>query len=246
MGGATYDRIGVGYTRQRRPDPRWEARIHAALGDAASVLDVGGGAGSYEPSDRPVVCVDPSTVMLAQRRAGAAPAVRGVAENLPFPSGSFEAAMGVFTLHHWADVEGGLAEVARVAPGRQVFVSVDFEHFSERFWLESDYLPEVPGTPTGFRLADHLDVVADEPLPVPADCVDGFFAAYWRRPEAYLDPAVQQGISALALLSDGERADLTRRLGADLESGEWHRRNGHLLDLDELDVGYRLFVCQGK
>jgi SAM-dependent methyltransferase len=238
-----YDTIGVGYRRHRRPDPRVAARIHASLGDAHRILDVGSGAGSYEPDDRMVVAVDASAVMLRQHPGPRR--VRGAAEHLPFPDGAFDAAMAIFTVHHWNDLEGGLAELRRVAR-RQVILT--FDHDMEgRFWL-SDYVPAmldqnhswaatIEGV-TGPLHTDHVEV-----LPVPHDCIDGFMAAYWRRPERYLDPSVRASISGLALLAPADIEPGMRRLADDLASGAWHERYGHLLDLDEFDAGYRIVVA---
>ena len=240
---ARYDTIGVDCTRHRQPDPRVAAQIHRALGDAARIVDVGAGAGSYEPEGRSVVAVEPSVVMLAQHRGRRR--VRGVAEHLPFPDHSFDAAHAVFTVHHWSDVDAGLGELQRVAR-RQVVLT--FDHRMERaFWL-NDYWPvteqhdgawiatiEAVAGPLG---ADRVEVV-----PVPHDCEDGFMAAYWRRPERYLDPAVRANISGLALLSATEERAGAERLAADLDSGAWRERHGHLLDLDELDAGYRLVIA---
>jgi uncharacterized protein YjiS (DUF1127 family) len=78
-------------------------------------------------------------------------------------------------------------------------------------------------------------------VPVPHDCRDGFLCAFWRRPEAYLDPVVRAGMSNLAQLgAPVERA--VAALRRDLRSGAWHERNRDLLELDELDLGYRLLI----
>jgi SAM-dependent methyltransferase len=249
---AAYETIGVGYRAHRMPDPRIERQVHAALGAAASVCNVGAGAGSYEPHDREVVAVEPSAVMLAQRPPGAAPAVRGVAEALPFTDGTFAAGLAVLTIHHWVDPVGGLAELRRISD-RQVVFHFDLD-VSRRFWL-ADYLPEVWAFDDG-RSPTVPEVVAAlgggagggrevrvEPVPVPRDCTDGFLAAYWHRPEAYRDPAVRGGISSFAQLGDAVLAPGLARLQADLESGTWHERNRALLDLDEIDAGYRLVIA---
>jgi SAM-dependent methyltransferase len=243
-----YDRIGGQYRRGRQEDPRIAALIWAALGDAAPVLNVGAGGGSYEPRDRPVVAVEPSAVMLGQRPAGAAPAARAVAEALPFGDGTFGAAMGVLTVHHWGDRARGLAEMHRVARGPVVLFTRD-PRAVPTWWLHH-YFPATARleasreTPLGqiARMLDrHLEVI---PAPIPADCTDGFNAAYWRRPRAYLDPRIWRAMSALALIPDADRADGLRHLRADLDSGQWHRRWGHLLALDELDLGYRVIAAQ--
>lgn len=243
-----YDRIGGQYARGRREDPRIAARVWAALGDASSVVNVGAGAGSYEPRDRRVVPVEPSAVMVSQRPPGLAPAVRAVAEALPFADGAFDAAMGVLTLRHWSDKSRGLAEMRRVARGPVVLLTGDSEIIGS-WWLPARYFPAAGRVAVGSaypldRIAEELGGAEAVTVPIPADCKDGFDGAYWRRPRAVLDPAVWQGMSALRLISDEERADGLRRLAADLDSGEWDRRFGHLLELDELDLGFRLVVAR--
>jgi SAM-dependent methyltransferase len=241
----SYDTIGVGYTRVRRADPRIAARIRAALGDARTVLNVGAGAGAYEPADLDVTAVEPSEVMRAQRPPGAAPVVDAVAEALPFPDGSFDAAMAALTDHHWSDRPRGLAEMRRVAR-RQVLFTWEGDTALDA-WIVRDYFP---GFARFSRPARSLDRMLErlgggriEVVPVPHDCADGFFHAYWRRPEAYLDETVRAGISVFARLDPKEVEEGVARLGADLESGEWRRRNAGLLELEELDLGYRLVVA---
>jgi len=244
---ARYDLIGRSYTRTRRTEPRIAARLEAALGDARRVVNVGAGTGSYEPADRDVIAVEPSPTMIAQRSPDAAPVLRAVAEALPFATGSFDAALAIFTVHHWPDPMRGLAELKRVAR-RQVLVSFE-PAFDFEFWLVSDYFPEIRALDTSGPahapqgVARVLDVRRIEPVPVPADCVDGFAACYWNRPEAYVDPDVQAGISCLAMLDDEVIARGTAQLRADLASGAWDARHGHLRTLPELDVGYRLIVA---
>ena len=243
---AVFDTIGRGYARQRRPDPRIAAQLTAALGGARSVLNVGAGAGSYEPPDRRVVAVEPSAVMLAQRPPGAAPAVQARAEALPFPDRAFDALMAVLTLHHWADRAGGLAECARVA--RQRVVLLTWDPAADAFWLLQEYLPafvevdrrQFPPMATyeeAFGPGARVEVAV---VPVPHDCVDGFLGAYWARPAAYLDPGVRAGISSFA--HPGAEPGL-ERLRADLATGAWYARHGHLLASDALDLGYRLVVA---
>jgi hypothetical protein len=242
-----YDAIGVEYIDHRRPDPRIADQIRRALGDARTVVNVGAGAGSYEPTTLDVVAVEPSTVMIRQRPDGAAPVVQGYAEALPFADRSFDVALATFTVHHWTDVPRGLAEVRRVS-GRQVVLTFDqADLFLEEFWLTRDYLPREAFTGDAIEgidlVLEHLDVERVEIVPVPADCHDGFFAAYWRRPHAYLDPRVRRSISALALVDEATLAPGLARLAADLETGAWARRNHDLLARDEVDFGYRLVVA---
>ena len=241
-----YDQIGLVYRRHRVPDPRIAAQITAALGDAETVLNVGAGAGSYEPTDRRLVAVEPSPVMIAQRPIDSAPLVRGVAGALPFAEDQFDASMAVLTIHHWPDQAAGLAEMQRVSR-RVVIVGFDVDGSNDN-WLVQDYFPEIAivdsdRAPSPERVAEWLGGhVRIEVIPVPADCTDGFQNAYWRRPEAYLDPAVRACISTLAVLDDAEIERGVGRLRADLESGAWHERHADLLELDELDCGYRLVV----
>ena len=238
-----YDRIGIGYAQLRREDPRIAAAIHAALGDARTVLNVGAGAGSYEPRDREVTAVEPSEVMIAQRPPGAAPVVRASAEALPFPDGSFDAAMAVLSDHHWPDREAGLRELRRVARRRVVIFQWDAA--ADLGWLVEDYLGwHFPKSLTAADIAAIVGATRIEPVPVPHDCRDGFLSAYWRRPHAYLDPRVREAISVFQLLPDADVRVAIERLRADLESGEWERRHGHLLERTELDLGYRLIVAE--
>ena len=243
-----YDRIGTSYSRHRVADRRIAARIREALGDATTVVNAGAGAGSYEPTDRSVIAVEPSDVMLAQRPAAAAPAVRGVAEALPFGDRRFDAAMAILTIHHWSDRAAGLAELRRVASDRVVVLTWDVAVSGEANWMLAEYLPSRVGVDrqwwTPFdQLAEVLGELRVEPVPVPHDCTDGFFGAYWRRPEAYLDPEVQASISNLAMADRAEVSSAMDRLRADLDSGAWHRRHADLLDLEEHDVGYRLLTA---
>ena len=245
--GARYDTIGTGYARYRRPDPRVAAQIDAALGDARLVLDVGAGTGSYETGDRRYVAAEPSQVMLAQRRGDGPPAVQAVAEQLPFRDRAFDAAMAVLTIHHWTDPLAGLAEVRRATTGPIAVLTWDGEAVDE-YWLLREYLPEAGAFDhTLVRMAEIVDLLGGEcrvePVPVPHDCVDGFLAAYWRRPEAYLDPGVRGAISGLALIDDAATDRMVRELGADIESGAWHERHADLLELDEYDAGYRLVIA---
>jgi SAM-dependent methyltransferase len=242
-----YDRIGRGYERWRRPDPRIERRLHHELGAATRVLNVGAGAGSYEPQDRAVVAVEPSMTMIRQRQSGAGVAVRAWADALPFPDATFDAAIAVLTVHHWDDPLLGLAEMRRVTRGPCVVLTFDHEVHG-RQWLVADYLPSMAaldrGLPSPPAIAGALGGGTVDVVPVPHDCVDGFCHAWWRRPHAYLDPAVRASISGIARLP---RADVDRamaRLGDDLSSGRWHATHAALLDLHEIDAGYRLVVSR--
>jgi len=242
---ATYDTIGWDYVRHRRPDPRIGAQIDSALGNAETVVNVGAGTGSYETGHRRVVAVEPSAVMVAQRPVGAAPAVRALAGALPFADGTFDAAMAILTVHHWPDAAAGLAELRRVAGGIVVLTfdaAVHAEH-----WLYQEYLPETTAldtwrTPPVGEVADAVNAERVEVVPIPADCVDGFNWAYWRRPEAYLDPDVRACISGLAQLPSELVAERMEQLATDLADGTWHDRHRELTRLDVVDGGFRLVV----
>ena len=243
---ALYDRIGSTYTATRQEDPRIAQAIHAALSYARSVLNVGAGTGSYEPHDRELTAVEPSAVMIAHRPRAAAPVVQAHAEALPFLDSSFDAAMAILSDHHWDDRAAGLRELRRVARRRVVLFTWD-PRFRNEFWLTRDYLPASKRLVPGMALQDIAGCLGGArilPVPVPWDCRDGFYHAFWRRPEAYLDDRVRAGISVFARLDDDEKASALARLRADLRTGAWEKRNLDLLQLDELDLGYRLVVAE--
>jgi SAM-dependent methyltransferase len=241
-----YDTIGATYTATRRTEPRIAARVWAAFGDARTVLNVGAGTGSYEPPDRDVVAVEPSALMRAQRPAGAAPCVAAAAESLPFADQSFDAAMAFSTVHHWQDPIAGLREMRRVARRVVVFTFDGSDTaWRRRFWLTRDYLPEVAdhlvGWPSVTVLARAIGARI-EPVLIPWDCADGFFEAYWRRPEAYLDERVRRGISIWAKVGSDAEQRVVRSLRLDLASGRWAERNRDLVDLDAAELGLRLLI----
>jgi SAM-dependent methyltransferase len=248
----SYDQIGRTYTATRREDPRLAAVIWAALGDARSVLNVGAGAGAYEPRDREVLALEPSEVMIAQRPHGAAPVLRASAEAIPLRDDSVDAAMAILSDHHWHDRRAGILEMRRVARRRVVLFNVDPAEFG-RSWFITDYLPGFqelvapayrrPGV-WERELRMLLGMVRIEPVPIPHDCVDGFFGAHWRRPEALLDKAVRDGISVFARVDPAEAEHSVAALRADLDSGAWHERHRDLIELEELDLGYRLVTAE--
>src|SRR5580693_4933724 len=242
-----YDTIGATYTVTRRTEPRIAAQIWAALGDARTVLNVGAGTGSYEPPDRDVTAVEPSALMRAQRHAGAAPCVAAAAESLPFEDQSFDAAMAIATVHHWQDPIAGLREMRRVARRVVVFThDTSDTGWRRRFWLTRDYLPEVAdllvGRPSLTGLASAIGA-RTEPVLIPWDCADGFFEAYWRRPEAYLDDQVRRGVSLWARVGPEPEQRAVRSLRDDLVSGRWAERNRDLVALDAAELGLRLLVA---
>jgi SAM-dependent methyltransferase len=243
-GAPAYDRVGLNYADYRRADPRLAARIWAALGDARSVVNVGAGSGSYEPRDRETIAVEPSPVMIAQRPAGAAPAIEGVAEDLPLEDKSVDAAMGVLTIHHWDDLGAGLAEMRRVARHRIVLFTIDAVKNSE-IWTLSEYFPaaaraEREKMPSMERLEELLPAATIEPVPAPSRCRDEFTSALWDKPELFLEPDVLRASSLWHSLPAAEIELGQERLRADLESGLWDEKHGHLRTLPELDIGLRL------
>ena len=240
---AVYDTIGAGYATFRKPDSRIAEAINRALGEARTVLNVGAGAGAYEPVDRSVIALEPSAEMIRQRSPGAAPVLLGIAEGLPFKDDAFDAAMAVLTVHHWSDVEAGLLEMRRVAKNRVAILT--FDPAGPYFWL-ADYIPEIvdldqPIMPVLGAYERILGETSVQIVPVPYDCTDGFLGAYWRRPRAYLDARARAAISTFAKLGDVSTA--LGRLESDLDTGVWAERYGRLLALESLDIGYRLVIA---
>lgn len=245
---ATYDRIGIGYSDIRRPDPRIAARLEAALGDARTVVNVGAGTGSYEPVDREVTAVEPSETMIAQRPPGAAPVVRARAEELPFEDDSFDAAMAIITVHHWEDPAAGIAEMVRVARRRVVVLTFDPPPLREH-WLVRDYVPRLYDVHVEMvgsieEVTEALPGAAVEPVPMPRLCEDGFWCALWDRPELHLDPEVRRASSGWHRIEPEEAERGLAALRADLESGAWDERYGYLRRAAEFDVGLRLVVVE--
>jgi len=241
---ALYDKIGGTYSSRRQSDPRIAAAIEGAVAGCHSILNVGAGTGSYEPASRFVVAVEPSLTMIAQRPVDAAPVVQACAEALPFPNRSFEAVLGILTVHHWKDQARGLSECARVAGTKVVIMTNDFD-VCANFWL-FDYFPELLVDrhifPKIARYENVLGPLETITVLIPEDCRDGFLGAYWKRPSAYLDQKVREGISTFSKIGN---VDLQlARLESDIVSGAWERRYRSLLDLKALDLGYRILISQ--
>jgi SAM-dependent methyltransferase len=237
-----YDKIGGTYSGRRQSDPRIAAAIETAVAGCNSILNVGAGTGSYEPASQFVVAIEPSRTMIAQRPIDAAPVVQGAAEALPFRDNSFDAVLGVLTVHHWKDQAKGLSECARVARSKVVFLTMDFDSLAN-FWL-FDYFPELlvdrhifPNIARYENVFGPLETIA---VPVPEDCRDGFLGAYWKRPSAYLDPIVRASISTFSKI--GNVDSQLARLESDIVSGAWEQRYRSLMDLKALDLGYRILI----
>jgi ubiquinone/menaquinone biosynthesis C-methylase UbiE len=244
-----YERHGRTYARHRRSDPRIAARIHAALGDAHTVLNVGAGAGSYEPSDRWVLAVEPSATMRAQRPADAAPAIAARAEELPLDDDAVDAAMACVTIHHWESYETGLAELRRVARGPVVVFTFELDHLPawQHEYLHEGVIREQPRFPALDDIAAALGGrTRVERIPTPGDCADGFFEAFWRRPEALLDPDVRSAESVWALLAPEVEQRVVDRLAAALDSGAWDAEHGHLRAQDSFQGALRLVVSEAS
>jgi SAM-dependent methyltransferase len=242
--GTSYDIIGVNYSNLRRPDSRIEEVIWGALGSAKTILNVGAGTGSYEPTDRHVTAVEPSVEMIRQRGAKAAPDIQGFAEDLPFEDNSFDASMAILTVHHWADKEMGFKEMRRVTRGQIVVLT--FDASLRGFWL-ADYFPELVKLDDEImpKMTDYeawLGPVEILTVPIPHDCVDGFLYAYWRRPSAYLDSRITAAMSSFQAI--GDVSEGLRKLENDLDTGTWTQRYSELLHLDKLDAGYRLVTTK--
>jgi SAM-dependent methyltransferase len=245
-----YEQNGRAYSSIRRADPQIERLVHDALGDARTVINVGAGAGSYEPVDRYVVAVEPSAQMRSQRPSTRVPAIDATAESLPFDDHAFDAAMATVTVHQWSDAAAGLRELRRAARNAVVILTFDGTAL-DRFWL-ADYVPELIAAertryqPLGW-FADQLGgTTTISPVPVPIDCTDGFTEAFYARPERFLDLSVRRSQSAWGFVDDAVEARFVDRLSSDLADGTWHRRYGHLLDQPTFEGSLRLVVNEPK
>lgn len=243
-----YEHHGRTYAQHRRPDPRIAARIHAALGNARTVLNVGAGAGSYEPNDRWLLAVEPSATMRAQRPPGAAPVIDARAEALPFDEDAVDAAMACVTIHHWEPAAAGLAELRRVARGPVVVFTFELdalpawqhEYLREGLALERPRFPAIDDIAAALGGRTRV-----EHIPTPGDCADGFFEAFWRRPQALLDPAVRSAQSMWALLDPDTEQQIVERLAKGLDSGAWDAEHGHLREQHSFDGALRLVISEG-
>jgi SAM-dependent methyltransferase len=242
-----YEQHGHTYGRHRRADPRIAERIRLALGDARTLLNVGAGTGSYEPADRWVLAVEPSAMMRAQRPPEAAPVLCARAEALPFDDGAFDAAMACVTIHHWEPPEAGLGELRRVARGPVVVFTFELDalppwqldFLAEGIAIERPRFPDIADVAAALGGATRV-----ERVPTPGDCLDGFFEAFWRRPEALLDQSVRSAQSMWAMLEPGVEQRIVDRLSAALESGAWDAAHGHLRRRERYDGALRLVISE--
>lgn len=239
-----YDTIGADYSVTRSTDPAIAQQLYAELAGATRIVNIGAGTGSYEPEQFDLVAVEPSAKMIAQRKVGSHPVEQAFAEELPFADNSFSHAMTVLSMHHWTDRPRAFREINRVTTEK--FVAITWDPDAEPFWLTRDYFPEIHEMdrqifPDLAELQEHFDNVRMRPLLVPSDCQDGFFAAFWQRPHAYLRPDVRQAMSPFAKVQNLSAG--LQRLEADLADGAWAKRNQALWALPALDVGYRLIAA---
>lgn len=248
VGDFDYERHGHGYATQRRADPRIASLVNVALGSARTIVNVGAGAGSYEPSDRYVLAVEPSSAMRAQRPVHLAPAVDASAEELPLDDDAVDAAMAMVTVHQWSNAERGLRELRRVSRGPVVVLTFDGDAL-DRFWL-TDYLPEIIESDRNrFPPIDTICTTLGgkcnvRSVPVPTDCVDGFTEAYFARPESFLDPAVRRSQSVWGFIDQTVQERAIANLRDDLETGQWDERYGHWRTTPHFDGSLRLIVAQ--
>jgi SAM-dependent methyltransferase len=241
-----YDRYAPAYPDNRRGDPRIGARVPAALGSSRTVVNVGAGAGSYEPRDRHVIAIEPSAGMRGQRPPKFAPAIATCAEALPLDDDSVDAAMAIITVHHWRDPAAGLREMRRVARGPVLVLTFDIDVLTD-YWMIADYLPEALADdrlrfPSIEAIVEILGGASVEAIPIPSDCTDGFFEAHYAQPEAYLDAAVRAAQSVWPRLPAGVEQRAIKALQADLRSGAWDTRHGHLRSQASYEGGLRLIV----
>lgn len=242
---AIYNHIGIEYSAKRHADPSIAEQLHHELKGATRIINIGAGTGSYEPADVNLLAVEPSSTMISQRKAESHEVVQAFAENLPVADKSFSHAMTVLSMHHWEDRAQSFQEINRVVSDR--LVAITWDPASDPYWLTQDYFPEIYELdkcifPDMDELSEHFDEMKIDPLLIPHNCQDGFLAAYWQRPEAYLEAKVRKSISSFTKiehLSEG-----LKRLRRDLLNGDWAKNNRKILDLKFLDVGYKLITAR--
>ena len=244
---AKYDTIGINYAQKRKSDPKIAVQIFELLKGAKRIVNIGAGSGSYEPKNVDLVAVEPSLEMIKQRSADAHPVIQGTAESLPFPDNSFTHALTILSMHHWTDQELAFREINRVTTEK--FVALSWNPNAEPFWLMRDYFPEFiemdrNNFPNADILQNYFEDVEIHPLLIPEDCIDGFLAAYWKRPSAYLDESVRNSISSFSKVND--ISDVLEKLKIDIASGEWSQKNESILHQSSLDAGYILITGKIK
>lgn len=242
-----YDQSGQKYSKHRQTEPEIEARIKKVLGDAKTVLNVGAGAGSYEPIDRYVVAVEPSAEMRKQRlENNKIPAINAKGETLPFDDAAFDVAMAMITIHHWPNMEKGIKELCRLAKQKVIIMTFDPDAL-DTFW-NANYFPELIEVekaryPTIDFIVKALNGNCEViNIPIPLNCKDGFQEAFYGRPEGFLKKEVRLAQSAWGFLSDELQEQLVKRLAIDLQSGAWDKKYGHLRTQASFEGALRLVV----
>ena len=239
-----YDNIGINYSQKRQSDPRIAKQIQEKLNAAHRVLNIGAGAGSYEPQDLNLIAVEPSIEMINQRPKGAHPVVQASAEALPFPDNYVSHALTILSMHHWTNRDQAFKEINRVST--DYFIAVSWNPEAAPFWLTRDYFPEIIEMdrqifPKTTEIEAYFDKVSIEPLLIPDDCIDGFLAAYWKRPSAYLEQSVRNSISSFAKLEDPNPG--LAILKSDLDRGIWESKNTSILEQSSIDAGYVIITA---
>ena len=243
-----YDREKVGYATRRQTDPRIARHVHAALGDARTVLNVGAGTGSYEPADRYVVSIEPSSEMRSKRlELGRHPAISVRADALPFDDGAFDVVLAQLVVPFMRDPARGLRELRRVARGPVVILTFDGDEL-DRLWLGGYVDGMTAAEAARLPAIDHVRAVLGgtsvvEEVPVPFDCTDGFTEAYYGRPERFLDPAVRRSQSVWNFVDPAAARRGIERLERDLATGAWDARFGALRTQPEFVGALRLIVA---
>ena len=242
-----YDNIGIDYAKQRKSDPRIATQIFDRLKNATKVVNIGAGSGSYEPKNINLIAVEPSIEMINQRATNAHPVIQGYAESLPFPDKSFSHALTILSMHHWSDRDKAFKEINRITT--EMFIAVSWNPEADPFWLTKDYFPEVYDLdktifPNLDELKDYFDDVEMTPLLIPEDCIDGFLAAYWKRPLSYLDQKVRNSISSFSKFKDLDKR--LNKLDSDVKNGIWSKTNASILMNTKLDAGYVIITGKTK
>jgi len=245
-GDVNYEVHGIGYAQHRRTDPRIASRVHEALGSAKTILNVGAGAGSYEPLDRHVIAIEPSAAMRAQRPPHLVPALHGFAESLPLDDQSVDASMAMVTIHQWSNLQAGIGELIRLTRGPIVILTFDGDAL-DRFWL-ADYAPElIEAERRRYPKMDDLcrllgGSTSVEAIQVPIDCVDGFTEAFYARPEKFLEESVRRSQSAWTFVDESAHLRIVEKLRSDLSDGTWDKKYGHWKTKPYFEGSLRLIV----
>ncbi len=255
-----YDQIGKNYTQTRRSDPRIAAKLLEILSfsQATTIADIGAGTGSYanvlaEQGYR-VLAIEPSEMMRNQAiNHQQIQWIDAVAEQIPLPDRSADAAIVMLAFHHFQDYGRALSEIHRIIGDGAIILFTYDPKLISSFWL-TDYFPsfmvDVQSTflPVS-RLIAEIESVSNltvnvDPFPLPHDLSDSFAAVGWARPELYLDSNIHNGISSFAKMTTIELDRGLTSLREDLKTKAWDRKYGHLRQQQEYDAGYRFIYTK--